>query len=586
MATCITPTWGDSTSPQVKLTVTLNTSLSTGDEATLDWKLEYIASYAVSGSNIGKAYTVKIAGTTVKNSTFVIAGKKGTYTIASGTHTVNKTIEEQTISFSTSFTFNVTWSGVYGSTKSASSTIDIAAKNKYTVSYNANGGTGAPSSQSKWHGVDIALSKTKPTRTNYTFKGWGTSSTATTESYEPGDTYSADKNITLYAIWETTYTKPRITSVRAYRSNSPNTDIIVKFNWATDKTVSAIKVYYTKGSSTTQYNVAVTPSGTTSATDQTVIISDCDIESSYTVWINVYDGTSTTTSIKKSIGTTVYTIDGYVGGNGVAFGKVAEMAGYLDSDFNNYFRKEVQIHGKTYLYNNTSLTKAFYMLGTNTTSVINSTNKLIFALSDYTVKQAIMSGNTGLWISDNTGSVTNGCGMDFSYLMWKPLTNDKLYLGGANFKWKAVYAVSGAIQTSDRNKKEDIKPMSDKYEMLFSKLKPVTYKLKNSEGETHDRVHTGFISQDIEESLEECGLTDLEFAAFCKDIKQTTKEGSDEVVDILDEDGNPTYEYSLRYEEFIALNTHIIQKQQRRINDLENEVSELKDMVKALMKEV
>ena len=44
--------------------------------------------------------------------------------------------------------------------------------NTYTITYNANGGTGAPSSQTKTYGVDLTLSSTKPTRTNYNFMGW------------------------------------------------------------------------------------------------------------------------------------------------------------------------------------------------------------------------------------------------------------------------------------------------------------------------------------------------------------------------------------------------------------------------------
>ncbi|MBQ4140175.1 MAG: InlB B-repeat-containing protein [Clostridia bacterium] len=73
---------------------------------------------------------------------------------------------------------------------------------EYTVSYNANGGSGAPASQTKYHGYDMALSDTVPTRSGYTFKGWATSSTATTASYQPGGNYTANATRTLYAVWE------------------------------------------------------------------------------------------------------------------------------------------------------------------------------------------------------------------------------------------------------------------------------------------------------------------------------------------------------------------------------------------------
>ena len=78
--------------------------------------------------------------------------------------------------------------------------------NLYTVSYNANGGTGAPASQTKTHGVDLTLSSTEPTRSGYAFFGWATSSSATTAEYQPGDTFTTDANTTLYAVWRALYT--------------------------------------------------------------------------------------------------------------------------------------------------------------------------------------------------------------------------------------------------------------------------------------------------------------------------------------------------------------------------------------------
>ena len=46
-----------------------------------------------------------------------------------------------------------------------SSTVDVPAWTSYNVSYNANGGSGAPSGQTKWKDQTLTLSTTKPTRT-------------------------------------------------------------------------------------------------------------------------------------------------------------------------------------------------------------------------------------------------------------------------------------------------------------------------------------------------------------------------------------------------------------------------------------
>jgi len=86
-------------------------------------------------------------------------------------------------------------------------TVNITAPS-YTISYNANGGSGAPSSQTKTYNESLTLSSTIPTRTGYTFLGWSTSSTATSPSYYPGETYSSNAGKTFYAVWKQTTLSP------------------------------------------------------------------------------------------------------------------------------------------------------------------------------------------------------------------------------------------------------------------------------------------------------------------------------------------------------------------------------------------
>ena len=93
---------------------------------------------------------------------------------------------------------------------STSSTISME-NAKYTISYSANGGSGAPGSQLKFHGVSVTLSSSKPTRSGYTFQGWGTSTSSTTASYQAGSTYTGNANTTLYAVWRKNNTVPTLT---------------------------------------------------------------------------------------------------------------------------------------------------------------------------------------------------------------------------------------------------------------------------------------------------------------------------------------------------------------------------------------
>lgn len=103
------------------------------------------------------------------------------------------------------YTVHAWWdsSGFSHGTDYATTTVTVpaVARPTYTVSYNANGGSGAPSNQTKQHDITLTLSSVKPTRSGYTFAGWGTSATDTGVKYSAGGQYTGNSNITLYAIW-------------------------------------------------------------------------------------------------------------------------------------------------------------------------------------------------------------------------------------------------------------------------------------------------------------------------------------------------------------------------------------------------
>ena len=71
----------------------------------------------------------------------------------------------------------------------------------YTVTYDANGGTGAPAMQTKMQGEALTLSTAKPTREGYTFLGWAENADAAAVQYQPGDSFTKDADTTLYAVW-------------------------------------------------------------------------------------------------------------------------------------------------------------------------------------------------------------------------------------------------------------------------------------------------------------------------------------------------------------------------------------------------
>ena len=84
----------------------------------------------------------------------------------------------------------------------ANATIHFTSTSKnYSVAYDANGGTGAPEAQSKMHGIALTLSNVVPTREDYNFLGWATTTSAMVAEYQPGDSFNIDEDTTLFAVW-------------------------------------------------------------------------------------------------------------------------------------------------------------------------------------------------------------------------------------------------------------------------------------------------------------------------------------------------------------------------------------------------
>lgn len=139
--------------------------------------------------------------------------------------------------------------GSYYYSDSNSTLYAIWERDTYTVKYNANGGSNAPPSQTKYYGINLKLSSQKPTRTGYTFQGWGTYSTDTSVDYSAGGTYTKNEGDTLYAIWKVNYYSQ---TIKFYKHNPTNN------SW----------IYYTSRTHSVAYGTRFTPttSGVTTPT--------------------------------------------------------------------------------------------------------------------------------------------------------------------------------------------------------------------------------------------------------------------------------------------------------------------------------
>lgn len=201
-----------------------------------------------SSSNIqGRAYITDTYSSWVAgDGTYLNAGDESNF-LGDITKTIQKTEQAQTI----------TCSGqVWGSTWDAYSpwvnaNVTVPALQSWNVTYNANGGSGAPSAQKKYYGKALKLSSATPTRSGYTFQGWATSSGGSV-AYKAGASYTGDAALSLYAVWRANAAAPTISKFVAYRSSADGTrddsstsHVTFNLSWTMDSGASSRSVVFT-----------------------------------------------------------------------------------------------------------------------------------------------------------------------------------------------------------------------------------------------------------------------------------------------------------------------------------------------------
>lgn len=167
---------------------------------------------------VASYFTADITSDSAGNTTNYSVGSISEYSGEKTVKTNNINVTRGTSQKTLTVMCRVNGSGGYsGSSSTAKTTVTIPAKTSYPVTYDANGGTGAPQNQTKWYGDTLKLSTTVPTRTDYNFLGWNTKADGTGTNYAAGVNYTANASLTLYAKWELAYARPTISDLSLIR---------------------------------------------------------------------------------------------------------------------------------------------------------------------------------------------------------------------------------------------------------------------------------------------------------------------------------------------------------------------------------
>ena len=303
------------------------------------------------GWNSGAYYTIYCNGQSSSgNASFSISSGGGSWVwghIAS--HTFRITMPTSGKSLPISFSAGIN-TGVNPSYIDAYGSDTLSARTwQWTVSYNANGGTGAPSSQTKTYGQTLKLSTTKPTKKDYNFLGWGTSTESTTIEYEAGANYTNNAAITLYAIWELAYVPPRITDVHIDRcdSNGVLADdgryVKIEFKWASDYPFENYTVFYKKHNSDDDWTGIIGNVYSPEPIYSGSVAKKFDelfAEFEYDIKLSVTD-TNGYSEIIRRLPPMSFIIDILKGGKGIAFGRPATLENTFEVDFDAKFDKSI-----------------------------------------------------------------------------------------------------------------------------------------------------------------------------------------------------------------------------------------------------
>ena len=131
-------------------------------------------------------------------------------------------------------------------------------------------------------------------------------------------------------------------------------------------------------------------------------------------------------------------------------------------------------------------------------------------------------------------------------------TAGSIVLGHSQYRWSTIYATNGTIQTSDRNYKNNIEDLPEKYLTLYDNIIPRRFKM--NEG-TSGRYHVGYIAQEVEEAMLKAGIDSLEFGGF---VRGDAEDGNDICM--------------LRYDEFDGIRDLKIKQLEARLAAIEERI--------------
>lgn len=324
---------------------------------------------------------------------------------------------------------------VQNTTSSTTLNVDVPALQSWTVTLDAQGGTGAAASLTKYYNESLALPE--PSKEGYTFAGWAASEDPTTVVYQPGDPYTANAAASLVAVWTPIISAAYITRLFTERDDGrglwdSGTDthtsasddgeyVYVRAWWrveGADSATVSIGAKMAEDSAPTTY----VWTGTTRTASKPgsgelylegvaewVTSQTADVADQYTVTVDLSAGGKT--DQKASIvSQAFFTIDFLAGGHGVAIGKPATQQ-LFDVGMETNFDHDASIGGDVAVTGGLAVGEDLTVGGDltlGTTAAINALARHLgmaktkgdsWTMNDYIVVGHLTNAKATMWVT-------------------------------------------------------------------------------------------------------------------------------------------------------------------------------------------
>lgn len=619
-----------------KCTVEISRAVSTHTH-TVTWK---IGSYTHSATSVGTSTSYAIP-TSWMNA--IPSATSGTATVTvttySGSTKIGSTVSKNfTLKIPSSIVPSVSATiAMVNGTVPSSWGIYVQGKSKCTITPSSSGSYSSTiKTITITGGTNGKYNKSMTTATPWTtptLAESGTISFTIQATDSRGRSASITKSITVYE-----YETPSILAVTAQRCisngtlNDDGTYLSVSvptssYSTCNGKNSRTLTVMY-KESSATSWSTAANVSSAASV----IGAGGISTSKSYNVRFTITDAfTSVTKDV--TVSTSGCLLNFRKDKDGLSLGKFAETSGF-DVKWSSVFRSDVTVNGALNVPgNNIQFSSGYGMsLSGSTLTIVaqgsslslappngsgyaemtsagnsiklsqsgaltfSATHASTLTLTNYTVsglKIAGLTSTAGLVLNNTKyvrGYIANGSkiidllGLNGSDVCNVGYSDNQTVLRGTSINYNST---TGTKIASDKNLKKDFITLDDKYDSFFDNLNPLAYRYKLG---TSNRMHCGFIAQEVEEALSNAGLTNQDFGGIAIDRitsndRETVEDENGNVVD--DNNSSINYlldhgfdkKYGLIYEEFIALTINQSQKLKKRVNDLEKEIQELKNIL-------